>query len=190
MTRLDLRSEILRFQSALPVVALVTLVAGTQFTQAQILRSNGDRPSFEVASIKRWRRPPLAPAAEGSPRPAKVMKVAPTGQPTPATPRVHMIAPAVLLIASAYNLPVGSENRILNGPGWLRQDVEQYEVDAKIDDSTFAAIARMTPAQQRQQIAFMEQSLLADRFKLKVHFEQVEMPVYALTIAKGGAKLT
>ncbi|MCU1327761.1 MAG: hypothetical protein JWN34_3131 [Bryobacterales bacterium] len=35
----------------------------------------------------------------------------------------------------------------------------------------------------------MEQSLLADRFKLKVHFETVEMPVYGLVIAKYGAKL-
>ena len=35
----------------------------------------------------------------------------------------------------------------------------------------------------------MEQSLLADRFKLKVHFETREMPVYALEVAKGGPKL-
>jgi uncharacterized protein (TIGR03435 family) len=35
----------------------------------------------------------------------------------------------------------------------------------------------------------MEQSLLADRFKLKVHFETREMPVYALVVAKSGAKL-
>ena len=35
----------------------------------------------------------------------------------------------------------------------------------------------------------MEQSLLADRFKLKVHFEMREMPVYALVVAKGGATL-
>jgi bla regulator protein blaR1 len=35
----------------------------------------------------------------------------------------------------------------------------------------------------------MEQSLLADRFKLKVHFETREMPVFALMVAKGGAKL-
>jgi uncharacterized protein (TIGR03435 family) len=47
----------------------------------------------------------------------------------------------------------------------------------------------MTPSQQREQVALMEQSLLADRFKLKVHFETVEMPVYGLVIAKYGAKL-
>ena len=35
----------------------------------------------------------------------------------------------------------------------------------------------------------MKQSLLADRFKLKVHFEMREMPVYALVVAKGGSKV-
>ncbi len=35
----------------------------------------------------------------------------------------------------------------------------------------------------------MEQALLADRFKLKVHFETREMPFYALVVGKGGAKL-
>jgi uncharacterized protein (TIGR03435 family) len=35
----------------------------------------------------------------------------------------------------------------------------------------------------------MKQSLLADRFKLKVHFEMRELPVYALVVAKGGSKV-
>jgi uncharacterized protein (TIGR03435 family) len=49
---------------------------------------------------------------------------------------------------------------------------------------------KMNPAQQREQVSLMEQSLLADRFKLKVHFETREMPGFALVIAKGGPKLT
>jgi bla regulator protein BlaR1 len=101
-----------------------------------------------------------------------------------------MTLPAVLLIASAYNVPVGSENRLVRGPDWLRQDTDQYEIQAKIDDSLFAAMQKMTPAQQREQVALMKQSLLADRFKLRVHFETVEMPVYALVPAKAGSKLT
>ena len=35
----------------------------------------------------------------------------------------------------------------------------------------------------------MMQALLEDRFKLKIHRETREVPVYLLTIAKGGAKL-
>ena len=34
----------------------------------------------------------------------------------------------------------------------------------------------------------MLQSLLADRFKLVVHREMKEMPVYALVVGKGGPK--
>lgn len=36
----------------------------------------------------------------------------------------------------------------------------------------------------------MLQKLLADRFKLKFHHEQKELPVYVITVAKGGAKMT
>jgi uncharacterized protein (TIGR03435 family) len=35
----------------------------------------------------------------------------------------------------------------------------------------------------------MLQALLEDRFKLKIHREISEGPVYALTVAKGGPKL-
>ena len=35
----------------------------------------------------------------------------------------------------------------------------------------------------------MLQSLLADRFKMQIHRETREVPVYSLTVAKGGPKL-
>ena len=57
------------------------------------------------------------------------------------------------------------------------------EIQAKIDGTLYAAIQKMTAAQQHDQIALMEQSLLADRFGLKVHFEMKELPVYALVAA-------
>ena len=105
------------------------------------------------------------------------------------TDRVHMIMPIEPLIASAYNLPPFSK-RILGIPDWAKQDIDQYEIQAKIEESQFTAMQKMTPAQQREQVALMEQSLLANRFKLKAHFETREMPAYALIIAKGGPKLT
>jgi uncharacterized protein (TIGR03435 family) len=101
---------------------------------------------------------------------------------------VHTTLPANLLVAFAYGLPLGFENRVLGMPAWAGSD--QYEIQAKIPDALFARMQTMTPAQQREQVALMEQSLLADRFGMKAHFETREMPVYALTIAKGGAKLT
>jgi uncharacterized protein (TIGR03435 family) len=104
---------------------------------------------------------------------------------------VHFIGQIDLLIMEAYNLPIGSDRRILNGPRWVDSEADRYEVEAKIDASMFAAMQTMTPEQQHQQVALMEQSLLAERFNLKVHFERRgEAPVYALIVAKGGPKLT
>jgi uncharacterized protein (TIGR03435 family) len=54
----------------------------------------------------------------------------------------------------------------------------RYEIDAKTDGNA-----------TRNQIFLMLQSLLEDRFRLKVHRETREMPVYVLVAAKGGLKL-
>jgi bla regulator protein blaR1 len=161
----------------------------------QILHPNPPLPSFEVATIKPWKPqppppppPPLDGATDIRPKgpPAMIAPGKPGGQ---TTDRVRTILPVQLLIAFAYNVPFGFENmRVLGGPDWLTSD--QYEFQAKIEDSLFAAMQKMTPAQQREQVDLMEQSLLADRFKLKMHFETREIPGYTLVIAKNGPKLT
>jgi uncharacterized protein (TIGR03435 family) len=122
-----------------------------------------------------------------------MMKEVPVGLGGQPTDRVRFIGQTALLIASAYNVPIGSENRMIVGaPDWLKSEAEaeRYDVQAKIEDSLYEAMQKMPPSQQREQVALMEQSLLADRFKLKVHFETREMPVYALVVAKDGPKLT
>jgi uncharacterized protein (TIGR03435 family) len=169
------------------LVGLLALVEFAASASGQILHSDGDRPAFEVASIKPWKRTPSPP--DGAAAPVKVMKVAPADAGPAPTARVHLIVPISVLIESAYNLPVGSGTRILGGPAWLRQDIDQFEIQAKIEDSEFAAMQKMTSARQHERLALMEQSLLADRFKLKVHFETRQLAVYALLVAKSGAKL-
>jgi bla regulator protein BlaR1 len=162
--------------------------ATAQIAHAQILHPSTPLPSFEVATLKPWQPPPPPPPSpDGSPhRPAKIAPGNGGGQ---TTDRVHSILPIQVLIAFAYNIPFGSERlRVLGGPDWLTS--EQYELQAKIDESTYAAIQKLPPAQQREQVDLMEQSLLADRFKLKIHFETREMPGFTLTVAKGGPKLT
>jgi hypothetical protein len=71
---------------------------------------------------------------------------------------------------------------IVGGPEWFSAGIgssERYDVDTKAAQ----------PA-ARAQLYLMLQQLLADRFALKAHAEQKELPVYELTIAKAGPKLT
>jgi uncharacterized protein (TIGR03435 family) len=63
------------------------------------------------------------------------------------------------------------------GPSWIRSD--QYTINAK---------AEGTPSIEMMQ-GPMLQALLEDRFNLKIHHETREVPVYLLTVAKGGSKL-
>jgi bla regulator protein blaR1 len=57
-------------------------------------------------------------------------------------------------------------------PKWAN---DNYAIDAEADGNP-----------TKDQMRLMMQSLLADRFKLKVHFETVEGPVLALTLVKPG----
>ena len=170
------------------VIALLAIA--TTPIYPQILHPTDPLPSFEVATIKPWHRTPPPPLPDGAPATQKIAKIDPGSGVPQLRPQLHMILPIEILITSAYNLRPGSGKRIIGGPEWLRQDIDQFEIQAKIDDTQFAAMQKMTPTQQREQIALMEQSLLADRFKLKVHFETRELPIYTLVIAKGGPKLT
>lgn len=159
--------------------------------QTQLLQVDGPLPAFEVVSIKPAQPPPPRP----SPPPGEqiihqqVMRIAPGRGGAQRTDRVQMILNAQDLIASAYDVPFGFERRrAIGGPDWTRS--ERYQIDAKIDDSQFAAMQKLSPYDQRTQVKLMQQALLADRFKLKVHFETREMPAFELVVAKGGPRLT
>jgi uncharacterized protein (TIGR03435 family) len=65
----------------------------------------------------------------------------------------------------------------IDGPGWLN--------DVRLDIAAKAA----APIDD-QQLYLMLRTLLAERLSLKAHIEQKEMPVYALTLAKGGPKFS
>ncbi len=91
----------------------------------------------------------------------------------------------------AYNLPVGSEKRVLKTPRWAESESDRYEIVAKIEPAMFAAMKKMTPEHQREQVQLLEQSLLAERFHLRVHREtRGQTPVYALVVDKGEPKIT
>jgi uncharacterized protein (TIGR03435 family) len=90
------------------------------------------------------------------------------------------------LICSAYGLK--SDTQVLGGPDWL--DKQAFDITAKIEDADLEKMRSMTPEDRQKKRNQMLQSLLAERFQLKVHSEQRTMPVYALVQTKSGAKLT
>jgi uncharacterized protein (TIGR03435 family) len=85
-----------------------------------------------------------------------------------------------MLIQSAYGI---REDLISGAPSW--GDSARFDIDAKVADSDVEALKKLSPEQRRPIL----QPLLADRFKLKVHIETKQLPVYELVIAKGGSKL-
>jgi uncharacterized protein (TIGR03435 family) len=69
--------------------------------------------------------------------------------------------------------------------------VKQFQVDAPswAGESRWDILAKIPDGVSEQQVPEMLQALLADRFKLVVHRENKEEPVYALVVGKGGVKL-
>jgi uncharacterized protein (TIGR03435 family) len=94
------------------------------------------------------------------------------------------------LMEQAYNIPWtnGSKDRIRGGPGWM--DSDNYDVNAKIAPEAAIALEQMPEEQLRRQMNLRLQALLADRLKLKLHFETRQEPIFAIVTAKSGSKLT
>jgi uncharacterized protein (TIGR03435 family) len=195
--KLDLRRKLLLLTAAAAVIAapLALGLAHRPLLFAQILHADGPLPSFEVATIRPMQQMRLPPPPGGA-----APRVGPNGETIVSQQEIRItnapkfsdyvdrVTTAKMLIADAYHLPAFSKAQIVGGPDWTEQTM--YQFHAKIDDGQYATLQKMSSAQQSEHVRLMEQSLLADRFQLKVHFETREVPVYALEVAKGGPRLT
>lgn len=83
----------------------------------------------------------------------------------------------------AYGIP---GPQIVGGPDWLTS--ERFDIEAKVDDQSIAQIEKLSHEERLAMERQMMQQLLADRFKLAVHWDTKEVPVYALILARGGPK--
>jgi uncharacterized protein (TIGR03435 family) len=154
-----------RLATVLPVVILVASVP----ISGQILHATGPVPSFEVATIK-----PSQPGATG-------MRIfGPKGADRFVATNVTVRD----LIDFAYT--IDDDRQVIGLSGWMIS--KRYDIDAKVGDAEVAAMSKLPLSFNPYR--FMQQALLADRFKLKVHFETKLLPVYALVVTKGGPKLT
>ena len=125
--------------------------------------------AFEVASVKLNRPPP-------NQRVFRFSTGAPAQVQVQGTRFVRNRTCLSWLIMEAYNV---KDFQISGLPPWAEgSDCDTFEVIAKSEKTP-------SPAELEQ----MLQILLADRFQLKLHREQREIPVYALAIEKRGLKM-
>lgn len=117
-----------------------------------------DRLSFDTASIKPHKG-----------------EVTFSADPSPRGRRVTATASTLLdMMTYAYGVRY---DQISGAPPWAGS--EHYDVEAASEGE-----GALTASQAKE----MTRSLLAERFQLKIHRETLEVPVYALVVAKGGPK--
>jgi uncharacterized protein (TIGR03435 family) len=120
-------------------------------------------PTFEVASVK-----PAAPIIGN--RIMVMMRGGPgsndPGQITYSNVTLYNV------LMNAY----GVKSFQISGPGWL--DSERYDIVAKVRRGATKAECKV-----------MMQNLLAERFKLTLHRDKKDLPMYALVVGKNGPKL-
>jgi uncharacterized protein (TIGR03435 family) len=125
--------------------------------------------------------PPKRMAEDANPT-FEVATIKPTQEGTHFT--IHPTASGGLVaddVSLAYLIKFAYEvhpRQITKGPAWL--DTDKYDLVAKPDIEGQPSL---------KQMRVMVQKLLADRFQLSFHRDKVELPAYAVTVAKGGPKL-
>jgi len=145
------------------VVLAVLVVAIPIFSQ----RSAEVKPSFEVASIK-----PADPGQRGS----SIMN-------QPGGRLVTKGMPLRALMTFAYRV---RDFQIVGGPGWLTTD--RWDIEARAEEGSIAQPLGPPDPNTPDPMAIRLQSLLEERFRLKTHRDTRELPIYELSIGKGGSK--
>ena len=91
------------------------------------------------------------------------------------------------VIAVAYGISSPGGPRMSGGPDWIDSIDGVYDFEATPPkDALPEGLSRKDRIDRERS---MLQALLADRFRLVVHREMKEMPVYALVVGKDGPKL-
>ncbi len=160
-------SRFVKYVKSFRTAALVAAIAGGAALAAQAPQ---DAPpggwAFEVASIK--------PNTSGD---GRVMMQNQPGR------YVATNVTLRLLLRIAYQV---QDFQITGGPSWLSSD--HFDVNAKVPDE-FRDQPPMRPGGAPGPLPMMIRALLADRFKLAVHNETKDSPIYALILARSDGKL-
>jgi uncharacterized protein (TIGR03435 family) len=162
-----MRSPVMRF-----VILAALMALGARGLRAQLtLPKEGEtQPAFEVSTVR-----VSTERSDGV-----VMRM----QWGPDSCQIDNL-PLRTIIHQAYG--AASDDQIVGGPDSLMDG--HFDINAKAEPNDAEQMKKMTRDDRNRESRLMLQSLLADRFHLKVHIETKELPVYALVAAKGGAKL-
>jgi len=171
--QLDFGRKLLLSAAGLAAVAVPIffgLVNATPIrAQSQADSAASGAPGFEVASIK-------AHKSAGTMEMSRLLY----------TPNGLSATNVTLqtLIRDVYRV---QESQISGAPNWLNS--EKYDVDARMEKSVADELRKLDPMQSLPERQRMLQALLADRFKLTLHRETKQLPIYALAIAENGPKI-
>ena len=150
-------------RASLLVVAVLSVGALAQVSTQQPAVSSG--PTFEVASVK--------------------LNNSGTTRSLGGPARGHFIQSGTLrqLIQAAYRRGGFEVRQVSGGPKWM--DTDHFDIDATVDGSLSLAALYLPDGKGSAGLGYlMLRSLLADRFKLVVHTETQQLPIYALTVGR------
>jgi len=142
-------------------LAAVTLVAASVLARlmAQEPPALPVAATFEVVSVKRVTDPSVQLGAR-----------------TMGGGRLSAVLTVRALVSLAYGYPDTLRDvQIVGGPSWMSTD--RFEINA-----TFEGPVAVAPNSPPVRLLAMERALLADRFKLKVHTETRQLPVFDLVL--------
>ncbi len=126
-------------------------------------QSGDEGLTFEVVSIK-----PPAPMAPGR------MMIRNSGGPGTSDPG-HLNYTNVSLKSLIVNA-FGVKSYQVTGPDWL-------------DSTRFDIVAKVPEGATKDQVKFMLQNMLKERFHLTIHRDKKDLPMYSLTVGKSGPKM-
>jgi uncharacterized protein (TIGR03435 family) len=150
------------------------------------------RPKFDVVSVRRCMPGDElngAPGGRGG-RGGRGPRFSPGRLRMQCLPISNMIGFAYLDAEPLLNrtrMPADSSWLNGTGPGWIYSD--WYIVDAETDNPVANGSTADPRGEAMNVMRQMLQVALEDRFQLKIHREAEEVPMYDLTVAKGGLKV-
>jgi len=125
------------------------------------------KPAFEVASVK----PTSTPSGPGQ-----------IGRP-PGGRLTATNVPLMFLIQNAYRV---RPFQVIGGPAWMATD--HWDIDAKAQEGSIPQPSGPPDPNVPDGLSLRLQALLEDRFKLQVHRETRDLPIFELSVAKSGVK--